>query len=115
MAEPSSTATMALTATIGLASILPGIDGNALIGAFAGATLFVLTSKELGLITRFLYLFISLLMGYMLVPSVLAHTPIQEPALAGFIGGLFCITLGIKGKQYIETANLINILRGKSK
>ena len=45
MAEPSTAATAVLSTTIALASFLPGIDGNALIGAFAGATLFVMTSK----------------------------------------------------------------------
>ena len=115
MAEPSTAATAVLSTTIALASFLPGSDGNALIGAFAGATLFVMTSKELGLLTRFIYLFISLIMGYLLVPSVLAHTPIKEPALAGFVASLFCITIALKGMQQIENANLINILRGKSK
>jgi hypothetical protein len=115
MAEPSSTASALLSVSVGVASFIPGIDGNALIGAFAGATLFVMSAKELGLFTRFIYLFISLLMGYVLVPSVQAHTPIEEPALAGFIASLFCITIALKGMQYIENTNVINLLRGKSK
>lgn len=115
MAEPSTTAAAILSTSVGLASFIPGIDGNALIGAFGGATLFVMASKELGVFTRFIYLFISLLMGYVLVPSVLAHTPIEEPALAGFVGSLFCISIALKGMQQIENTNLINILRGKSK
>ncbi|NRA20985.1 MAG: hypothetical protein HRU05_10950 [Oceanospirillaceae bacterium] len=115
MAEPSTTATVILSTSIGLASFLPGIDGSALIGAFAGATLFVMTSKELGIFTRLIYLFISLLMGYLLVPSVLAHTPIAEPALAGFVASMFCITLALKVMQYIENTNLKNLWWGKSK
>ena len=115
MPEPSTTSTAVLSTGIGFASFLPGIDGNALIGAFAGATLFVMTSKELGLFTRFIYLFISLIMGYVLVPSIQAHTPIAEPALAGFVASLFCITIALKGVQYLENADLINLIRGKSK
>jgi hypothetical protein len=115
MAEPSSTATATLSAAIGLASFLPGIDGNALIGAFAGATLFVMTSKELGVITRFIYLFISLIMGYVLVPTVQTHSFIEEPALAGFVASLSCITIALKGMHHIENTNVINLLRGKSK
>ncbi|MGB1239879.1 MAG: putative holin, partial [Pseudomonadales bacterium] len=41
MAEPSSTSSALATGGIGLAAILPGIDGGILIGAFAGAALFV--------------------------------------------------------------------------
>lgn len=115
MAEPSTTATALLSVSVGAASFIPGIDGNALIGAFAGATLFVMSSKELGLFTRFVYLFISLFMGYLLVPTVLAHSSIEEPALAGFIVSLFCITVALKGMQYIENTNFINLIRGKSK
>ncbi|EPJ56359.1 MAG: hypothetical protein OFPI_00260 [Osedax symbiont Rs2] len=115
MAEPSTTATAVITTGIGLASFLPAIDGNALIGAFAGATLFVMHSKELGKFTRFIYLLISLIMGYLLVPVVQAYTPIAETALAGFVASLFCITIALKGMEQIQSANLINLLRGKSK
>src|SRR5262245_9266760 len=39
MTEPAMA--MAAAASLGVAASLPGVDGNALIGAFAGATLFV--------------------------------------------------------------------------
>jgi len=43
MAEPSTTTLAAVSAGIGFASLFPGIDGNALIGAFTGAALVVVT------------------------------------------------------------------------
>lgn len=53
MAEPSAT-TLAVTtaAGIGLSSLFLGIDGNALIGAFAGATLVAISSKNLPILQR---------------------------------------------------------------
>lgn len=115
MAEPSSTSAAVISSSITMATFLPGIDGNALIGAFAGATLFVATAKEIGIVLRFIYLFISILMGYFLAPSIISHSVVEEPALAGFIGGLFCITASLKIMDYIQNTNIANLLRGKPK
>lgn len=87
------------TAITGLATLLPGIDGNALIGAFAGAALFVTSARELSLPYRLMYLLISLIMGYLATPELIAHTFIKEPAVAGFIGGLLCVTVAEKLKE----------------
>ena len=53
MTEPAMA--MAAAASLGVAASLPGVDGNALIGAFAGATLFVVSSKELPIWRRLAY------------------------------------------------------------
>lgn len=52
MAEPSTTTLVVTAAGIGLSSLFPGIDGNALIGAFAGATLVAISSKNLPILQR---------------------------------------------------------------
>ena len=48
MAEPS-TGALAVTAAVGMttASLIPGIDVNAVVGAFAGAMFFVVFAGEL--------------------------------------------------------------------
>ncbi|MCL1561825.1 putative holin, partial [Xanthomonas nasturtii] len=47
MTEPTSVSSGFLIATgVGLASVLPGIDGDALIGAFAGGALFVVSAAK---------------------------------------------------------------------
>ncbi|PAJ99971.1 hypothetical protein CJO68_16255, partial [Burkholderia ubonensis] len=56
MAEPNTTTAAGLSTAIGLAGLAPGIDGNALIGAFTGAALVVVTSKEIGVARRAAYL-----------------------------------------------------------
>ncbi|KEZ95235.1 membrane protein, partial [Xanthomonas vasicola pv. vasculorum NCPPB 895] len=53
MTEPTSVSSGFLIATgVGLASVLPGIDGDALIGAFAGGALFVVSAAKQPLLAR---------------------------------------------------------------
>ena len=114
MAEPTSTTLVAGATVVGLAFI-PGIDSNALIGSFAGATLFVMSARELTLITRVCYLIISLVMGYMAAPELLANTFIQESGVAGFIAGLLSVSVALvlieRVRERFDLADLLKRLR----
>jgi hypothetical protein len=113
MAEPSTTTT-AIVAGIGFASLAPGIDGNALIGAFAGAALLVVSSKDLGLGKRFAYLVISLVVGYMAAPEVVRLTPIHSTGVAGFFGAAMAITVTLQLLDRLKTVDLFAFFnRGK--
>jgi len=117
MAEPSSSAVIITTATgISLASIVFGLNADAAVGSFAGATLFITSTRELTIKTRILYLIISIVMGYFVAGEILQNTFIASPAVAGFIGGLTSISLGlliIKQLQDGDLIGLISSLRGK--
>lgn len=109
MAEPSTTTTAVVTAGIGFASMAPGIDGNALIGAFAGAALLVVSSKDLGLGTRFAYLVISIAIGYLGAPDLVKLTPITSTGVAGFFGAALAITVTLQLMERIKTVDLLAI------
>ncbi|MFN3881505.1 MAG: putative holin [Nitrincola lacisaponensis] len=116
MAEPSTTTAITVaTGSVGLAAIIPGIDGNALIGAFAGATLFIMSAKELRHWVRAIYLLISLTMGYFAAPEIINLTFIKESGVAGFVGGVFCISVTLPLVRQVEDMNLINLIRGLRK
>ncbi|WP_028294033.1 putative holin [Oceanobacter kriegii] len=110
MPEPTA-ATVSVTSLFGisLASIVLGIDANTAIGAFAGATLFITSARELNLATRFVYLLISVVIGYHAAGEITAHTPIAAPAIAGFIGGLCSISAGLLLIRQLQEGNLTNI------
>lgn len=91
MAEPTSTTAGVAAIWIGLAALLPGIDGNALIGAFAGATFFVLSAKEHPVLIRLAYMAISLIMGYLGAPEITGQTFIQETGVAACLAGASCV------------------------
>lgn len=79
MAEPTSTAAAGyFWISVWLMTLLPGVDANALYGAFAGAVTFVLYAKDTPLVSRLGYGMISLLVGYY-------ATPDTKAALAGYI------------------------------
>lgn len=113
MAEPiPSTVAVAVTG-VGLASILPGVDGNALIGAFAGATLLVISSKDLKLPTRLVYLVISMIAGYQAAPDVVTWTPIRSTGMAAFFASAVAITLALQLIERVKTADLLAFFKKK--
>lgn len=115
MSEPAFT-TLATTTALGTATattaLLPGIDGNALVGAVAGAALFVTSSRDLPLWRRVIYLVISTVVGYLAAPDVLAHVPLHSTAIAAFLGGALVVTLTM---QLIERAKAFDFSRLLSK
>ncbi len=112
MAEPSTTTT-AIAAGIGLASLAPGIDGNALIGAFAGAALLVVSSQDLSLGKRFAYLVISFIAGYLGAPDLVRMSPIQSTGVAAFIVAALSIAVTLQLLERVKTLDLFELLRSK--
>ena len=113
MAEPS-TATAVATAT-GLAALigwLPGVDANAVIGAFCGATLFVISAKELGLFERFAYLLISFAIGYLGGPALLGEM-LEHSAVSAFIAAAVTVTAGLRAIEGVKTLDLKAWLGGR--
>ncbi len=109
MAEPTSTSTLALAAGIGFASMFPGIDGNALIGAFAGAALIVVSSKDLTLGKRFVYLCISLIAGYLGAPEIINLTPLRSSGVAAFFAAAVAITMALQFVERIKAFDLASL------
>lgn len=111
MAEPSTTTTAIVSAGIGFASLFPGIDGNALIGAFAGAALVVVTSKDLSVGTRFAYLVISLVIGYLGAPDLISVTPIRSTGVAAFFAAAMAIAITLQLLERLKTLDLFAFLK----
>lgn len=94
MAEPTSTSTLGLfVAGVGLAALLPGIDGDALIGAFAGSTLFVVSAPSMSLWQRLIYLAVSVVVGYMATPDLMSLVPFRSSGLAAFFASAAIVTV----------------------
>jgi putative holin len=115
MMSEHALATLATSAALGTATattaLLPGIDGNALVGAVAGAALFVTSSHDLPLIRRVIYLVISTVVGYLAAPEVLAHLPLQSTALAAFLAGALVVTLTMPLIERAKTFDLSTLFR----
>lgn len=107
MAEPTTTTTIAfLAASVTLSSLVPGADGNAIVGAFAGAALMALHARDVSMPSRLAYLAISWVMGYLAAPTVMRQTPIQESGVAAFLAGALVIAITV---QLIERVKTIDV------
>jgi len=111
MAEPIPSTIALATAGVGLASLFPGVDGNALIGAFAGAALLVVSSKDLTLAKRCAYLVISMIVGYQGAGDIVGLTPIRSTGVAAFFAAALAIVIAL---QLIEKASdLVSMITTK--
>lgn len=112
MTEPTSVSSGIVIATgVGIASILPGIDGDALIGAFAGATLFVVSAAKLPLWQRLVYLAVSVIAGYQGAPEALRWLPLKSTGVAGFICAACAITLTLALIEKAKSVDLSSFFR----
>lgn len=111
MAEPTSSAALATTVTtsITLGSVV-GLHTPTLIGAAAGASLFVMSAKDLSPLARVVYMAISLFMGYLAGPSFLAKW-VQEPSLAAFIFSSCVIVVGLRLIRAADEFNFKSFFR----
>lgn len=106
MAEPTTTSTIALVATgVSIATLIPGIDGNAIIGAFAGAALMALHAREVSMLSRIAYFGISWIMGYLAAPMAMRQIHLQESGVASFIAAAIIIALTVQLIERIKTIN----------
>lgn len=116
MADPtSSTAVIATTAAgVGLASLVPWLDANALIGAIFGAAVVAMTKKELSPVSRLIGLLLSTIAGYISAPEIVAHSWLTQTGSAGAVGAVVIIPLLLKLLAYVEKLDLASLLRPKS-
>lgn len=112
MTEPTSTtAAVAVAATgIGLTALFPTIDGNALIGSFAGSILFFLISKEPHILSRFCYALVSLIMGYFVAPELVHRHIVNEMAVAAFLSATCVVTATLALIAKIKTMDIQALL-----
>lgn len=111
MTEPTSTSVAVVAATgIGLTALFPNVDGNALIGSFAGAILFFLISKEPHLLSRFAYAFVSLVMGYFVAPELVKKDIVQEMAVAAFVSSTCVVTVTLALLDKLKTVDIKALL-----
>ncbi|MDG9928270.1 MULTISPECIES: putative holin [unclassified Pseudomonas] len=94
MAEPSAVAVAAVPSAlgIGVASLFPGVDLNAVIGAWAGALFFVTWARDLSGWGRLAYLFVSWVGGYYIAAELMGRAVTQYSGLPALLGAAFIVT-----------------------
>lgn len=112
MTEPATGTAIAITATsVTVTTWLLGLDGNAVVGALAGAVLMVMSAKDVRWYARVLYLAISWAMGYIAAPELTEHLPIDQTGVAAFIAAALIVTITLQTIERAKTFDIFSILR----
>lgn len=119
MAEPTSTATAAV-ATAAILAMFPGIDAGIVLGAFAGASVFVLSSTDYSALKKMAYLAISFISGVLAAPlasGLLATVLPPNVQASPAVGALLSASLTIKLLHWLidgagDPLSFIGKLRG---
>lgn len=105
MMEPTSSAVSAGVAmgAVAFTSLLPGVNGDALIGAFAGAVVFALHSKDISVVKRLAYMVVSFIIGYLAAPEVMRLSGLQSFTIAAFAASALAVTAALAGIEKIKS------------
>lgn len=94
-----------------LIPLIPMIDGDAFLGAFCGAVLYVASSPESSLIKRITYMFVSFMIGYSFAPFFSSKLNIGHHGVPAFIISTFLIVIFLAIVDKINTGELIDMIR----
>ncbi|TCP13763.1 putative phage holin [Crenobacter luteus] len=124
MAEPASTsAASAALAGASLLALFPGLDAGAVLGAFAGAAVFVMSSNELSNPKKFGFLCLAIVAGLIAAPmaaALLATVLPDRVQVSAGVGALIASALVIKILIWLinkadNPADLLSGLKGGGK
>lgn len=105
MAEPSSTAlAVAAPTVLGItaASLVPGVDLNAVIGAVGGALFFVAWARDLSVFARLAYLVVSWIGGYQVAVEVVGRGYSTYSGLPALISGALIVAALISVADWVR-------------
>lgn len=111
MSDPASTTAIVVTAGagVGLATLMPTLDGNALFGAIIGAALIALNQKDLKAWQRLFGLLISVGAGYVSAAEIVTQTPITQTGPGGFVGAILVVPIALKVLAVVERMELSDV------
>lgn len=115
MAEPTTSTTVAITASAGLVSLLPFVNGDALFGAVIGAAFLAYTQVSLSHGKRVFSLLLSIGLGYVLAPEISRRTGVTSQAVISCFTSMFALPVLIKVMKWVNKSTLTEIFNTTSK
>lgn len=111
MPEPTTGAVVATAAAgVGLATLMPALDGNALFGAIIGAALIAMHQSDIKPWQRILGLLISACVGYVSASEIVTQTPITQTGPGGFVGAIIVVPLALKALELIQKTDFSGLV-----
>lgn len=110
MAEPTtSTVVVTAAAGVGLATLIPTMDGNALFGAIIGGAVIAMNQRDLKAWQRCTALMVSVGAGYVSAGEIVAQTPITQTGPGGFVGAIIVVPIALKVLAVVERLELSDV------
>ena len=100
-------------APLALAPLIPFINGDAFIGAFCGAILYVASSPESSIFKRIIYMLVSFFAGYSFGPAITHHFHVTHDGIPAFVVSAFLIVVFHMIVDKIKTGEIVTMIRGK--
>lgn len=110
MADPA-TGAVGAAAAVGLASLMPWVDANALMGACLGAGLVAYNKEDMAPLMRLGALIFSALVGYFFADEIVSQTFITETGVSAFVGAIAIVPLAMKLTIAVEKVDLHDVLK----
>jgi len=89
--------------TASIATMFPGVDLSAVIGAFGGAFFFILFAKDIAAWQRAGYLVVGWIGGYFGAAEMLSLAWTRTSGFSSFVAGLLCVVVGISVIEAFQT------------
>lgn len=115
MPEPTSTSAVTITATAGLISLLPFVNGDALFGAVIGAAFLAYTQVSLSPAKRIFSLMLSIALGYALAPEISNRTGVNSHTVCACFTSMFALPVLVKVMTWVNKSTLTEIFTTTSK
>ena len=115
MAEPTTSTTVAITASAGLVSLLPFVNGDALFGAVICAAFLAYTQVSLSYGKRIFSLMLSVALGYALAPEISNRTGVNSHAVIACFTSMFALPVLVKVMKWVNKSTLTEIFNTTSK
>lgn len=108
--QTQTTETLQVAGAAGALAALSTLNGYALIGAFAGAAIFALSSNEPALLKRLTYMALSITVGYFLGPDIKELLPVKSDMAGAFTVSAVVVTATIVTIDQIKNFNLAELI-----
>lgn len=106
MQQTNALDTATTAALVWVLSVLPGVNGDALIGAFAGAAVFALSSTDPRLWRKLTYMVLSFVLGYALGPEVVDLLPFRSVTAGAFAVSALVVTFTVTVIERIRSLDI---------
>lgn len=110
MAEPA-TSLAGAAAIVGVATLMPWIDANALMGATLGAGLVAYNKTDMSPWKRLGALAFSAALGYLMSGEVVNLTMVKETGAGAFIGAIAIVPLTLKLITFVDELKISDYLK----